>query len=190
MDIQLLHTVCLFKIIFLSPYILGFFRNTCWKNCSHSKRWRGYRDGRKWILCHRNFWIYRTRSSAWRYGMLSLYEKLWCPLCPIEVSDSNCICRFENFWGKSNNFFFRLQSSKSLLNVINKNFGTLAFCKRWLDRAGATKYQMALKDLCDKGVVDAYPPLCDIKGCYTAQFEHTIILRPTCKEVVSRGDDY
>ncbi|CAH0554984.1 unnamed protein product [Brassicogethes aeneus] len=84
----------------------------------------------------------------------------------------------------------RLQSSKSLLNVINKNFGTLAFCKRWLDRAGATKYQMALKDLCDKGIVDDYPPLCDIKGCYTAQFEHTIMLRPTCKEVVSRGDDY
>ena len=84
----------------------------------------------------------------------------------------------------------RLNSSKGLLNIINKNFGTLAFCKRWLDRAGATKYQMALKDLCDKGIVDAYPPLCDVKGCYTAQFEHTIILRPTCKEVVSRGDDY
>jgi methionyl aminopeptidase len=84
----------------------------------------------------------------------------------------------------------RLQSSKQLLGLINKNFGTLAFCKRWLDRAGATKYQMALKDLCDKGVVEAYPPLCDTKGCYTAQYEHTIILRPTCKEVVSRGDDY
>ncbi|XP_075970470.1 methionyl aminopeptidase und [Anticarsia gemmatalis] len=84
----------------------------------------------------------------------------------------------------------RLQSSKQLLNTINKNFGTLAFCKRWLERAGATRYAMALKDLCDKGVVDAYPPLCDIKGCYTAQFEHTILLRPTCKEVISRGDDY
>jgi methionyl aminopeptidase len=84
----------------------------------------------------------------------------------------------------------RLQSSKQLLGLISKNFGTLAFCKRWLDRAGATKYQMALKDLCDKNVVEAYPPLCDIKGCYTAQYEHTIILRPTCKEVVSRGDDY
>lgn len=84
----------------------------------------------------------------------------------------------------------RLQSSKALLGTINKQFGTLAFCRRWLDRAGATKYQMALKDLCDKGVVDAYPPLCDAKGCYTAQFEHTIMLRPTCKEVVSRGDDY
>lgn len=84
----------------------------------------------------------------------------------------------------------RLQSSKQLLGLINKNFGTLAFCKRWLDRAGATKYQMALKDLCDKGVVEAYPPLCDVKGCYTAQYEHTIMLRPSCKEVVSRGDDY
>ncbi|BFF93884.1 methionine aminopeptidase 2 [Drosophila madeirensis] len=84
----------------------------------------------------------------------------------------------------------RLQSSKQLLGTINKNFGTLAFCKRWLDRAGATKYQMALKDLCDKGIVEAYPPLCDIKGCYTAQYEHTIMLRPTCKEIVSRGDDY
>jgi len=28
------------------------------------------------------------------------------------------------------------------------------------------------------------------KGCYTAQWEHTILLRPTCKEVVSRGEDY
>ncbi|RZF32004.1 hypothetical protein LSTR_LSTR007082 [Laodelphax striatellus] len=84
----------------------------------------------------------------------------------------------------------RLASSRSLLSTINNNFGTLAFCKRWLDRAGCTKYQMALKDLCDKGIVESYPPLCDIKGCYTAQFEHTIVLRPTCKEVISRGSDY
>lgn len=84
----------------------------------------------------------------------------------------------------------RLQASQKLLGTINKNFGTLAFCKRWLDRLGATKYQMALKDLCDKGILDAYPPLCDIKGCYTAQFEHTIVLRPTCKEIISKGDDY
>jgi methionyl aminopeptidase len=102
--------------------------------------------------------------------------------------DMDCSHYMKNF--ESSYVPLRLQSSKTLLNIINKNFGTLAFCKRWLDRAGATKYQMALKDLCDKGVVDAYPPLCDIKGCYTAQFEHTIMLRPTCKEVVSRGDDY
>ena len=86
--------------------------------------------------------------------------------------------------------FFRLGKSKHLLNVINENFGTLAFCRRWLDRLGETKYLMSLKNLCDTGIVDAYPPLCDIKGCYTAQYEHTILLRPTCKEVISRGQDY
>lgn len=84
----------------------------------------------------------------------------------------------------------RLNKSKQLLSVINKNFGTLAFCRRWVDRLGETKYLLALKDLCEKGLVDPYPPLCDTKGCYTAQFEHTIVLRPTCKEVVTRGDDY
>jgi len=84
----------------------------------------------------------------------------------------------------------RLQSSKQLLSLINKHFGTLAFCKRWLERAGATKYFMALRDLCEKGIVAAYPPLCDVKGSFTAQYEHTILLRPTCKEVISRGSDY
>ncbi|XP_003738554.1 methionine aminopeptidase 2 [Galendromus occidentalis] len=84
----------------------------------------------------------------------------------------------------------RLNSSKQLLRVIDENFGTLAFCRRWLDRLGQSRYLAALKDLCDKGIVEAYPPLCDIKGCYTAQYEHTIILRPTCKEIVSKGLDY
>ncbi|XP_051979289.1 methionine aminopeptidase 2b [Xyrauchen texanus] len=84
----------------------------------------------------------------------------------------------------------RLPRAKHLLNVVNENFGTLAFCRRWLDRLGETKYLMALKNLCDLGIIDPYPPLCDTKGSYTAQFEHTILLRPTCKEVVSRGDDY
>ncbi|CAB1452717.1 unnamed protein product [Pleuronectes platessa] len=84
----------------------------------------------------------------------------------------------------------RLPRAKHLLNVINENFCTLAFCRRWLDRLGESKYLMALKNLCDLGIVDPYPPLCDIKGSYTAQYEHTILLRPTCKEVVSRGEDY
>ena len=58
----------------------------------------------------------------------------------------------------------RMQKSKLLLNTINKNFGTLAFCRRWLDRLGESRYLMALKDLGEKGIVDPYPPLVDIKG--------------------------
>ncbi|OMJ08114.1 Methionine aminopeptidase 2 [Smittium culicis] len=84
----------------------------------------------------------------------------------------------------------RIPRAKTLLNSITKNFGTLPFCRRYLDRIGEDKYLLGLKNLVDSGVVQAYPPLVDIPGSYVAQFEHTIVLRPTCKEVISRGDDY
>ena len=47
-----------------------------------------------------------------------------------------------------------------------------------------------LNNLVSNGMVNAYPPLVDQKGSYTAQFEHTILLRPNVKEVISRGDDF
>ncbi|KZV87996.1 methionine aminopeptidase 2-like protein [Exidia glandulosa HHB12029] len=84
----------------------------------------------------------------------------------------------------------RLTSAKSLLKTIDKNFGTLPFCRRYLDRIGESRYLLALNSLVSQGIVQDYPPLNDIKGSQTAQFEHTILLRPTCKEVVSRGTDY
>mmetsp|Transcript_1499 Transcript_1499/g.3066 ORF Transcript_1499/g.3066 Transcript_1499/m.3066 type:complete len:468 (+) Transcript_1499:157-1560(+) len=116
------------------------------------------------------------------------------------VEDMECSHYMKNFHAP--HVPLRMQSSKRLLSHINKTFGTLAFCRRWLEREDGgsatvngqngkqTKYMGALKNLCDVGIVQAYPPLCDVKGCYTAQYEHTIMMRPTCKEVVSRGDDY
>lgn len=50
----------------------------------------------------------------------------------------------------------RLQKAKQLLGTIDKHFSTLAFCKRYLDRIGETKYLMALKNLCDQGVVTVW----------------------------------
>ena len=84
----------------------------------------------------------------------------------------------------------RVARARSLLKTIDKNFGTLAFCRRFLDRLGEEKYLLGLKNLCDSGIVTPCPPLCDNRGSYTAQFEHTFVLKPTCKEVLSRGDDY
>jgi len=84
----------------------------------------------------------------------------------------------------------RHDKAKHLLGHIQKNFSTLAFCRKWLDRQGQNRHIMGLNQLCDAGIVDRYPPLCDIKGSYTAQYEHTILLRPTQKEVLSRGNDY
>lgn len=84
----------------------------------------------------------------------------------------------------------RLDKAQKLLKHINQAYGTLPFCRKWLDREGFDRHSLSLNHLVDKGVVKKYPPLVDIKGSYTAQYEHTIILRPTCKEVLSKGDDY
>eukprot|EP01080_Neovahlkampfia_damariscottae_P001940 gene1940-1448_t len=80
--------------------------------------------------------------------------------------------------------------ARKLLNTITKEFGTLAFCRRYLDRIGENNHMMALKNLVDNGLVNDYPPLVDKKGSYVAQFEHTIVLKPTCKEILTKGDDY
>jgi len=80
--------------------------------------------------------------------------------------------------------------AKELYNFINKNYSTLAFARRWLDQAGITRYAIALKNLTDCGAVNPYPPLVDAEGSFTAQFEHTLCLKPSGKEVFSRGDDY
>jgi methionyl aminopeptidase len=64
-----------------------------------------------------------------------------------------------------------------------------------------------MRSLIDHGIVDSYAPLADVKGSYTAQFEHvspfeseiifrtnvklqTILIHSGGKEIISRGDDY
>lgn len=81
-------------------------------------------------------------------------------------------------------------SARDLVGSIKKNFGTLPWCRRYLERAGEEKYLLALNQLVRAGVVEDYPPLVDVAGSYTAQFEHTILLHPHKKEVVSKGGDY
>lgn len=80
--------------------------------------------------------------------------------------------------------------AKALARSIRANFGTLPWCRRYLERAGEEKYLLALNQLVRAGVVEDYPPLVDSVGSYTAQFEHTILLHAHKKEVVLKGDDF
>ncbi|MCJ1369498.1 Methionine aminopeptidase 2 [Loxospora ochrophaea] len=80
------------------------------------------------------------------------------------------------------NVSLRVSSARSLLNTITKNFGTLPFCRRYLDRLGQEKYLLGLNNLVSSGIVEAYPPLCDVKGSYTAQFEHVNSILASFKE--------
>ncbi|RYN71309.1 Methionine aminopeptidase 2-2 [Alternaria alternata] len=82
-------------------------------------------------------------------------------------------------------------SAKLLLKTIDQNFGTLVFARRQLERLpGVEKYHLGMRTLVNSGIVEAYAPLVDVPGSFIAQFEHTVLLRPNCKEVISRGDDY
>lgn len=90
----------------------------------------------------------------------------------------------------------------SLLEIIDRRFSTLAFCPRWLVQEGVRCkspllngqsqrwWSDPLDELCNIGVVNRYPPLADLPGCYSAQYEHTILLGSHSKEVLTRGTDY
>ncbi|KAL6932842.1 related to Methionine aminopeptidase 2 [Hanseniaspora guilliermondii] len=85
-----------------------------------------------------------------------------------------------------------------LLKAIWDHFGSLPWCKRYLDKVvlseGKLKlsldYYNDLDFLVMSGYVQEYLPLVDIPGSMTAQAEHTILLHPHKKEIVSYGEDY
>lgn len=78
--------------------------------------------------------------------------------------------------------------AKALLGEIDNKFGTLAFCPRWFDHP--SKFEGPLGELVGAGVVAEYPPLCDVEGSYTAQYEHTIAVTNSGVRVITRGPDY
>lgn len=82
---------------------------------------------------------------------------------------------------------FLAKNEKKLLETIEKDRGTLAFCLRWLENKKKTKF---LRKLIKSNVVVSYPPLYDIRGSYVAQFEHTIHIGENKVEILSKGEDY
>ncbi|KAF1954592.1 methionine aminopeptidase 2-like protein [Byssothecium circinans] len=91
---------------------------------------------------------------------------------------------------KANTSGLHYASAKALLKTIDENFGTLPFSRRYLERLGVERYHLGMRSLVSNGIVREYAPLVDVPGSYVAQFEHTVLLRPNCKEIISRGDDY
>lgn len=118
------------------------------------------------------------------------------------LEEGECSHYMMNYSDQANHRVPKTPGGKKLLSHINKTFSSLAFCRRWLDRSDGGSYTVhghdgqqrnhlsALNELVKCNVISEYPPLVDRPGSYVAQYEHTLLLRPTCKEVLSRGDDY
>ena len=84
----------------------------------------------------------------------------------------------------------KFNTSKKLLNYINKSRSTLPFCTRWINNNHNSRYETSLSELVNKGIVEMYPPLVDESNSYTSQLEHTIYLHEYGKEILSKGNDY
>ena len=90
---------------------------------------------------------------------------------------------------KKNNRF-KFKRTHKLINLIEKNFKTLAFCPRFIEKIDNTNYNMCFDELINTRTINSYPPLVDIPNSMTAQFEHTVYINEDKKIILSKGEDY
>lgn len=80
-------------------------------------------------------------------------------------------------------------SLRELEELIQKNFKTMAFCQRFLEKAGQRNYKRFLDKLVQMKVVNPYPPLLDSPGSYVSQYEHSFGIFEDGIEVFSRDSE-
>ena len=71
-------------------------------------------------------------------------------LCPCVVDYKLIKCLKPGVYGYSKepdarNVHLPLASARALLKTINQNFGTIPFCRRYLDRLGLDKYLLGVR---------------------------------------------
>lgn len=82
-------------------------------------------------------------------------------------------------------------NEKQLFNIINNNYYTLPFCQRWLFELNKSlNYDLLLKKLEKKKVINSYPPLYDIENSIISQFEHTIFIKENGIINLTKNDFY
>lgn len=86
------------------------------------------------------FVLFSKTKLKWKEGEVFAIETFGSTGKGFVINDMECSHYMKSF--EAGHIPLRMAKSKSLLNTIEKNFGTLAFCRRWLDRAGETKYLM------------------------------------------------
>lgn len=69
----------------------------------------------------------------------------------------------------------RDRDARNLLEFIIENYRTKPFCKRWLAKAGLTKFNFALSLLIKEGILYNFPVLVEKEKKPVSQAEHTIV---------------
>ncbi|MFO7872122.1 MAG: type II methionyl aminopeptidase [Candidatus Undinarchaeales archaeon] len=91
-----------------------------------------------------------------------------------QVHDAQEIHIYE-FLKKKN---IRMQESRKILQMAERDFNKLPFAKRWLEKnVSSLKLKMALKELLDAEALYQYPVLKEKEKGLVAQAEHTMIVQ-------------
>lgn len=85
-----------------------------------------------------------------------------------------------------------IRTDKSGVANWIKNRKELPFSSSWFPRTNVDlkKVPHVIKELVDRNIVTAFPPLTDSLTSKTAQFEHTIYIRERGVDILSLGEDY
>tara|TARA_B100001093_G_C26847253_1_gene1023445 strand:- start:2960 stop:4000 length:1041 start_codon:yes stop_codon:yes gene_type:complete len=108
----------------------------------------------------------------------------------IEKSNENTIYMNKQQNGLGFNPLLISDPSKKMYNNLLKNFSTIPYCDRYLDKIYDANYHNNIKELASSNIIGEYPPLHCSKGGMTAQYEHSVYLDDGKKLVLSQSSDY
>ena len=83
------------------------------------------------------------------------------------------------------------ESEKKIFDMIYSNYYTLPFCQKWLYQLNSqNNYDIQLKNLENKKIINSYPPIYDIDDSIISQFEHTIFIKENGIINLTKNDFY
>ncbi|TFF96005.1 MAG: type II methionyl aminopeptidase [Promethearchaeota archaeon] len=78
----------------------------------------------------------------------------------------------------------RRSSSRKILSFINRNYNTLPFAERWLEKEFQMGVAFGLQELVRQGKLEAHYVLSEEKNAYVAQTEQTVVVtKDGCKQL-------
>ncbi|MHA1155933.1 MAG: type II methionyl aminopeptidase [Candidatus Heimdallarchaeota archaeon] len=80
----------------------------------------------------------------------------------------------------------RLDASRKARKVILAKYQDFPFTTRWIaNEITFPTTKVALRDLSNKGQIKRYPALCDVKGSFVSQSEHTVYLTGSSRVITT-----
>ena len=109
------------------------------------------------------------------------------------VNYKNVVASYEDLFPRAKVVAHASSSSTKMSTTTDLRYRGIPKIEKLYDVTKEPKewYKNGLKELCKNYVITEHPPLIEAGSAYTAQYEHTILIRRNgVKEVLTRGLDF